>query len=285
MSDEKAALSAAEDYIAYLSQYRHGDDGPTEPAILANAPAARKLFDAESGWSPEVRGVVASRLSRAAVEVPDPLAAALLAYDVGSLVEVGADPVPLGEAIVKRLPTDFAAARRFVELLKAETGLAKPDDADRGILARLGRQERAGASAWAALRISTPAAMAVWCRHRPSRLAAKGVPSLVEDAVFLGELGGYCWFIGELLSAADGMQITVIAPEQRKGFVVELEVVRNAAHLFALLEETLVGDPNQGLLQGPRTDATVAARLCKQLVYCPNNQNGTFIHRRVLLGF
>ena len=93
----------------------------------------------------------------------------------------------------------------------------------------------------------------------PARLAAKALQGLVDDAVFLGSRGGYCWFIGELLSAADETQLTVLAPEQRKGFVVELEVVRNAAHLFALLEDTLVGDPAGGLIAGPRADPKVAA--------------------------
>jgi hypothetical protein len=51
----------------------------------------------------------------------------------------------------------------------------------------------------------------------------------------------------------------VVAPEQHKGFVVELEAVRNAAHLFALLEDVLVGDPGHGLLAGPRVDPKVAA--------------------------
>src|SRR5262249_19964468 len=120
-------------------------------------------------------------------------------------------------------------------LLEAQTAIKCPADADPATLARLGRQERTGASAWAALQLSTPAAMAAWCRHRPSRLAAKAIPELADDAAFLGSRGGYCWYIGELHSAADGTQLTVLAPEQRKGFIVELEVVRNAAHLFALL--------------------------------------------------
>jgi hypothetical protein len=158
-----------------------------------------------------------------------------------------------------RLPADFAAARRFVQHLAAETNIKYPDEADAATLARIGRQERIGAAAWAALQFSTLAAMAAWCRHRPSRQAAQTIPALTEDAVFLGERGGYCWFIGELLSAADGTQLTVIAPEQHKGFVIELEVVRNAAHLFALLEDTLIGEPEQGWLTGPRTDPKIAA--------------------------
>jgi hypothetical protein len=81
---------------------------------------------------------------------------------------------------------------------------------------------------------------------------------LAADAYFLGARGGYCHFIADLLSAADGTLVTVLSPEQRKGFVVELEAVRNGVHLFVLLEDTLVGDPEQGWLAGPRADASVA---------------------------
>jgi hypothetical protein len=41
--------------------------------------------------------------------------------------------------------------------------------------------------------------------------------------------------------------------------VVELEVVRNIAHLQALLEDALVGDPAGGWLDGPRIDPHIAA--------------------------
>lgn len=264
MSDEtvpatSAALAAADDYLAFLSQYRHGDEGPADPVTVAGGPAAERLFQAMRGQSPETRAAVAARLAAGVAGVPDPLAAGLLASQVGSMVEHGADPVPLADALRARLPADFAAARRFVELLEAETGVERPDATEPPTLARLGRRERAGASAWAALQFSTAAAMAVWCRHRPSRLAARAETGLARDAVFLGSRGGYCWYLGELLSAADGSRLTVLAPEQRKGFVVALEVVRNAAHLFALLEDTLVGDPEEGLLEGPRADPEVAA--------------------------
>ena len=63
--------------------------------------------------------------------------------------------------------------------------------------------------------LSTQAAMAVWCRHRLSRRAARAVPGLVEAAARLGARGAYCEYIAELLQAADGMLLTVLAPEQR----------------------------------------------------------------------
>jgi hypothetical protein len=255
----KAAVAAAEDYLAALSRYQHGDDGPADPVKVAGGPEAHRFFETLKGQSGDVLDAAANRLAAGIGSVPDPLAAALAAYQVGALLEEGADPAGLGEALRPRLQADFAAARRFVGLVETETNIQRPNDVDPVTIAPLGCKERTGASAWAALQFSTCAAMAAWCRHRPSRLLARSAPRLVEDAGFLGGRGGYCYFIAQLLSAADGTQITVLSPEQHKGFIVELESVRNAAHLFALLEDTVVGDPEQGWLAGPRVDANVAA--------------------------
>lgn len=261
MSDAaiQAADRAADEYIAALSRYRHDVGGPVDPPKIAGGPEAHRFFEAIQGQSDAVRDAAANRLAGGIGSIPDPLAAALGAMQVGALLERGADPAALGEALRPRLQADFSAARRFVERVEAEARVERPDDADPAVLAEIGRVDGMGATAWAALQFSTCAAMAAWCRHRPSRLHAKTASGLVEDAAFLGERGGYCHYVADLLSAADGVQVVVLSPEQRKGFVVELECVRNAAHLFALLEESLVGDPAEGWLDGPRVDAKVAA--------------------------
>jgi hypothetical protein len=157
-----AALTAAEDYLAFLSRYRHGDDGPANPATLAVGPEVDRLACALSGQPTEVREAVAGKLATGLAQLPDPLAAGFAACLVGELVESGLDDSPLAEALRTRLPADFAAARRFVGLLEAEIHIERPDDADRATLARLGCKERTGASAWAALQYSTTAAMAAW---------------------------------------------------------------------------------------------------------------------------
>ncbi len=254
-----AALSAADYYIASLSRYRHGDDGPANPADIAGTEESARFFASVMNQPRDVRDAGADRLAEGVLTIPDPLAAALAAYQVGSLIEQGADPAVLGDVLRTRLRADFAAARRFAELVESETHTAEPDRVDPATLARLGRREREGASAWAALRYSTCAAMAAWCRHRASRLVAREAAGLRDDARALGDRGGYCFFIAELLEAADGTRLAVISPEQHRGFVVELEAVRNAAHLFALLEDTVVGDASEGWLAGRRVDAKVAA--------------------------
>ena len=93
------ALKAVDDYLSVLSQYRHGDDGPVDPARLAGGPAAERLGQAMKGQSPEVRASVAARLAAGVAALPDPLPAAIVAYHLGSMVEDGRDPVPLADAL------------------------------------------------------------------------------------------------------------------------------------------------------------------------------------------
>ena len=47
-----AALSAAEEYLAFLSRYRHGDDGPADLGALAGGPEGNRLAQALGGGSP-----------------------------------------------------------------------------------------------------------------------------------------------------------------------------------------------------------------------------------------
>lgn len=253
------ASAAAQDYLAHLAQLRPARSGPADPDQLADCPANRRLNACLDALNATQRDAVVAILASALPELADPFTAALLACQLGGLVEDGADPVHLAEALRLRLPTDYASALNFVAMLAADSGKKRPGQARRSALLRSGQQDPTGWSAWAALELNTPAAMAVWCRHRGSRRAAAATPGLRTGAAQLGAVGGYCAYVAELLEAADGIQLTVLAPEQQKGFVVELEVVRNAAHLFALLEDTLVGDPRQGLLVGPRPSAKVAA--------------------------
>jgi hypothetical protein len=249
------ALRAAADYLAFLTAFRYSAEHPVEVDALGNSEPARRMYAAMAGAESDVY----LHLIEALPGIPDPFAAGVLAVQLGGMIEQGANPHPLGDAMRVRLPGDFVAARRFAELLAADYQVEEPDEASPEILRAAAARDLPAASAWAAMKLNTPAAMAAWCRHVPSRRVAAGVPHLAEDAAVLGQHGGYAYFIGELLHAADGVELLVLVPAQRKGFVVELEVVRNAAHLFALLEDVLVGDPGAGLLEGPKVDPEIAA--------------------------
>jgi hypothetical protein len=249
------ALRAADEYLAFLSSFRYAPEQPVEVNALGNSAAAQRMYGTIGGHESEVYLHLVAHLPR----VPDPFAAGVLGVQLGGMVEQGANPHPLGDAMIGRLPADFAAARRFAERLEAEHRIEEPDEANPELRLAVATRDPLAASAWEALRLNTPAAMAAWCRHPPTRRAAARLIQLADDATFLGQHGGYAYFIGELLHAADGIELVVLVPEQRTGFVVELVAVRNAAHMFALLEDALVGDPAAGLLAGPKVDPEIAA--------------------------
>jgi len=249
------ALRAANDYLTFLAEFRYTAEPPVDVNAIGASPAAQRMYQAIPGSEAEVYLHLAARVP----QVADPFAAGVLAVQLGGMIEQGANPHPLGDAMIARLPGDFVAARKFAELLETEHKIEEPDEADPAVVAAAAARDPVGAAAWAAMRLNTPAAMAAWCRHPPTRRAAAAVPYLAEDASFLGQHGGYAYFIGELLQAADGVEVLVLAAEQRKGFVVELVAVRNAAHLFALLEDVLVGDPAAGLLEGTKGDPVIAS--------------------------
>ncbi len=97
------ALSAADDYIASLSRYRHGDDGPADPADIAGTEESARFFASVMNQPRDVLDAGADRLAEGVLTIPDPLAAALAAYQVGSLIEQGADPAVLGDVLRTRL--------------------------------------------------------------------------------------------------------------------------------------------------------------------------------------
>lgn len=248
------AKDAADAYLAFLAAFRYDMAKPTQMAELGGEPRALRVFETIYGHESEIYLHLIDGLLR----LPDPFAASVLAVQLGSMIEHGANPHPLGDAMVHRLAIDFTAARKFAEMLDAE-GTKEPEDAPRAVLAAAGKRDPHGAAAWASQQLSTAAAMTAWSRHPLSRRVAARTPGLAANAAYLGAHGGYAYFIGELLHSADGEHVLVLAPEQRKGFLVELFAVRNMCHLFALCEDALVGDAARGLLEGPVLDPAVAA--------------------------
>ncbi|MBC7976247.1 MAG: hypothetical protein H7138_14840, partial [Myxococcales bacterium] len=110
------ALRAADEYLAFLSSFRYDAEHPVEVTALGNSAAAQRMYGAIGGHESEVFLHLVGHLPR----VSDPFAAGVLAVQLGGMIEQGANPHPLGDAMLSRLPADFAAARRFAERLEAE---------------------------------------------------------------------------------------------------------------------------------------------------------------------
>jgi hypothetical protein len=149
-----------------------------------------------------------------ALAEPDAYRASCVAIACGSLVEVGADPMIAGLAIVER----FRAA------LADDPPLGKD-----------------------ALTMFDRAAMAHLCRRMELRVAARAIGGLVDDfAAFDDARDEHC-FTAHVFRLVDDLELLVLHPPLGKGFRVRLEAVATNAHLFTLLTGALV---NTGLLPG-----------------------------------
>jgi hypothetical protein len=159
------------------------------------------------------------------LEVDDPYHAACVALSCGTVVEYGASPIIAGAAIVARL---------FRELDEVE--FSPP-----------------------AVQYFCLAAMAHLCRDRGVRQQARrrhGVPASLECAE---PRVPHTWFVRTVLELADDLELLVLAPEQRRGFVVRADAVRSCFHLFTLLQGALIGDSEQGWLRAEPEDPDVLA--------------------------
>jgi hypothetical protein len=124
------AVAAADDYLAALSRYQQGDDGPGDPGKIAGGPEAHRFFQAIAGQPREVGNAAAKRLALGVGSIADPLAAvargegfaeAGMSYNVGwhyeywwglhpagAAQQLNLHPLVAGmiavEAVVDRLP-------------------------------------------------------------------------------------------------------------------------------------------------------------------------------------
>lgn len=198
------------------------------------------LKELESTRERDPRAVLSTSAARSAAAEPsvyvrlcqarvrNDFSAAILAVWLGGMVEGGQAAAPLAESLLERFPALAAAARRHHE-----------------------HQDPAGEPAWAGLQFMTMAAMTAWARYRPARMAARQLASFRMDLAYLSQAGAYCHYVESLLNSEDFDELLVLAPPLERGWVVRVEAVQTAAHLFCLLEAEL--------LPGPRPPAAVVS--------------------------
>lgn len=188
--------------------------GPATGDDPFSGPEFRALFQlARQASSDEEQSALARELAPG-LEVADAFHAACVALSLGTLVEYGASPAIAGAAI---------AARLFREL-------EAPD------LSPLTGQY---------LCLAT---MAHLCRDIPLRQEVRrrhGVPPSLERWQPRIQ---HTWFVRTVLQLTDALELLVLCPEQRRGFLVRADGVRTCFHLFTLLQGALIGDPAQGWL-------------------------------------
>lgn len=193
--------------------------------------------------------------------------ASLVALACGALVEQGAPPEIVGDAIVQRAKQTIKSASAFAFTCQQRARQdASPESDPENIhaciqrykdqLMKKGSQE---AEAWFVLGQFSTAALAVLMRLPRLREA------LSHDPEFLADLEqGFALFPGHLEALYEIMHLLdedmiVLHPALQRGYRIHIRGVRDNFQLHTLLADALIGDPEQGWLPGKRPDPRVVA--------------------------
>jgi hypothetical protein len=242
MSDLESAIAQAceltRQSIATYDQFPSSD---TEIFGISELAAVHK---AAQDATPDTANAILRGLAPAIAEA-DPFQAARLALLCGSLVEGGGDPTLAVDAIVDRLPSVLTGTTRTLDRL------AEGDDPE-----TLFTQDPDAVKSWKGLRYLVLPAMAMLTRDMAARERARARSELREALRAIEPHGTDARFLTMTLDLCDGLELVVLHPGQGKGFRVGLEAVASNGHLFTLMQGTLIGEPESGLLDAPPPDET-----------------------------
>lgn len=188
------------------------------------------------------------------LEVSDTVQASRMALLAGALVEQGADPTLAVGRVLDRLEGQLPPAGRFAALLKQRFGVEDLEEVSDEQKRAAAVDDLDGYKAWRGLEPMTMAAMTMLARDVGARQQARRRPALREGLTALGDMNPGLGYLSALLDLTDDLELLVLHPGTRQGFVVEAEGVANNFHLFTLLQCTLIGG---GYLPGPRPSRRV----------------------------
>jgi hypothetical protein len=178
------------------------------------------------------------------IRAEEPFRGSVIAISCGTLVEMGGDPAIVAPHLFATLPRHLDLARQHRDRAKR-----KPND-DESLFA----DDPDGMQAAKGLTYLLLPTMAVICRAMAFRQQARAIPEIVNGVQALRDTNREADFVAQVLGFTDGIELLVLAPQERKGFRVTLEAVNNNFHLFTLLQGALTG---AGHLEGEPTDPEV----------------------------
>lgn len=239
MPDRAAVLTALAEYANKPSTSR---DVRAEPGDTFSRPPLTTLMQFVQSLESKteldsVLGDVASLIASA-----DPFRGATIALSCGTMVEMGGDPAKVFPHLLAELPRHLALAVRARQLSLSPSELfdANPE----------------AARAAGGLRYFLLCVMTVICRDAEFRQALRANEYIVTAIEKLREGYAEADFVAQVLGFTDGLELLVLAPNERKGFRVRLEAVASCAHLFSLLQAELIAG---GHLEGEASDPEVLA--------------------------
>jgi hypothetical protein len=177
------------------------------------------------------------------IRAADPFRGATIALTCGSLVEMGGDPGAVFPHLLAELPRHLALALRAQERSELDPGALFDADPE-------------AAKAATGLKYLLLATMAVICRRAEFRQALRANSQIGADVEALRDAYPEAYFVARVLELTDDLELIVLAPNEQKGWRVRLEAVASCAHLFTLLQATLI---DGGHLAGESSDPEVIA--------------------------
>ncbi len=180
-----------------------------------------------------------------------------LIYTCGSIVETGGDPRIAFDAAVSRLPEMLTATSEFVELCLTAAELDGKDtnelDHSRVVetyAARVLEKRNDADAGWQTIGRACLGIIAMLSRAVDIRQRFCGEEGLIRQLAGLGQSVPQAVFLWKMLRVLDDEELVILAPEQQRGWKVQIRGVADNFQLHTLIAGNLVGDPEDGWVAG-----------------------------------
>jgi hypothetical protein len=174
----------------------------------------------------------------------------------GSCLERGANPKIVGFEIInfvkKVVNNAFEFGQLFEQILKQNIPVTQQH-----IMEDLGRKKPLLGVSFKLVEGLGPLISAVYATDKDFRKITANDQDLYDKVNFMASRMHNLRFITEALFLIDNEPLLVLHPKAKKGFIVEFEGVSSLNQLDVLLADKIIGDPNQGLLEGKKPDLAV----------------------------
>ncbi len=242
--------SLAEAVIAALDEPLYCETFPEDAAALAEPSIEAPLRAVAHPDMDRVSLDGAVGILRRGLELSDPYQAGRVAQTMGAVVEYGAAPGCCCDAVLDRLEAVLAAIVRAASARAADvrsetvdSAAGKADLLDTIPSDWAPQPETIGFDLYKKLRALAPfglAAMAMLVRDSALARSAQTRERFVGLVADLDHLHQNLWYLHEVLGSAFGLEPIVLYPDERSGWRVRLDGVRNNFHFISLFEGTLI---------------------------------------------
>lgn len=178
--------------------------------------------------------------------------AQILSLALGALVEGGASPEVTWPIVGANLKGLLDSATSFARAAVEESNDEHVETAIEAVGAAVAAKRPREAAAWKALPSRCLAAVACLTRSKKLRRRLTSDQALHEASWPLSDVVAEVGYLLQALRILDDERLLVLAPDERRGWRVEIDAMPSNAELYILLADALLGGPRPGRLAGER---------------------------------